>query len=156
MSTREMASHMGLVAHVAAVAITATNTPSAGVDTRGYDAVTFLINVGIVTNIGNSPQPTWAFHVEESDAASSGFAAITDSERIAITGAKSPVTTPNSSTGVFLTIDAAAEDATVYHVGVITSKRYVRVVATAANSPGSTPYAVSAILTAASVTPVIN
>lgn len=156
MSTRDMACGKKVVTHVAAVAITATNTPSTGVDTKGFDAATFLISVGVVANIANSPQPSWTFKVEESDSASTSFDAITDSDRILVTGSKSPVVAPNSSTGVFLTIDAAAEDATTYHVGVISQKRYLRVVATAANTPGSTPYSVVCVLEKAALVPVSN
>jgi hypothetical protein len=57
---------------------------------------------------------------------------------------------------VFLTIDNAAEDAAVYAVGLITSKRYVRVVATAVNTPGSTPYAVTMILGNANILPTTH
>ncbi len=155
-ATRDNASGKKVVTHVAAQAITATNTPSTGVDTQGYDSVSFLISVGTVSNIANSPQPTWTFKVEESDTSNASFVAVTDASRILIAGAKSPVTTPDGTTGVFLTIDDAAEDATTYHVGVVTSKRYVRVVATAANTPGSTPYSVVAVLEGASVQPVSN
>lgn len=156
MATRDMASGKKIVTHVAAQAITATNTPATGVDTLGYDACTFIIAVGTVTNIADSPQPSWTFHVEESDSASANFTAITDAERILVHGALSPAGAPDSSTGVFLTIDSAAEDAATYHVGVISAKRYLRVVATAANSPGSTPYAVVAVLERAGMTPVLN
>lgn len=156
MATRDMAAGKKVVTHVAAQAITGTNTPSTGVDTQGFDALTFLISVGTVTNIANSPQPTWTFKAEESDTSNANFEAITDSERILTAGAKAPVTAPNSSTGVFLTIDHADEDATTYHVGVVTSKRYVRIVATAANTPGSTPYSVVAVLEAAALKPVSN
>lgn len=156
MATRDMASAKKVVTHVAAQAITATNTPSTGVDTQGFDAATFLISVGTVTNIGNSPQPTWAVKVQESDSESADFADITDSDRILVNGAQSPAGAPDSSTGVFLTIDAAAEDATTYHVGVISAKRYLRVVSTAANTPGSTPYSVVAVLEKADLTPVVN
>lgn len=155
-TTRDNASAKKVVTHVAAQAITATNTPAAGVDTQGFDSVSFLISVGTVTNIANSPQPSWKFHIEESDAEGSGFAAILDASRILVGGSKSPVTEPDPASGVFLTVDNAAEDATTYHVGVITSNRYVRVVATAANTPGSTPYSVVAVLEGASVQPVIN
>ena len=155
-ASRDNASGKKVVTHVAAQAITATNTPSTGVDTLGFDSIAFLISVGTVTNIANSPQPTWTFKVEESDTSNASFVAITDSGRVNIAGAKSPVTTPDASTGVFLTIDDAAEDATTYHVGVISSKRYLRVVATAANTPGSTPYSVVAVLENASLEPVAN
>jgi len=151
-----MAAYKKVVTHVAPVAITATNTPAAGVDTQGFDAATAIIGVGVVANIANSPQPSWAFHAEESDSSGSGFTAITDSAQIAIAASASPVAAPDSSTGVFLTIDAAAEDATNYHVGIVSSKRYLRIVATAANTPGSTPYSVVMVLEAASSTPVSN
>lgn len=156
MATREMASGKKVLTHVAAQAITATNTPTNGVDTKGFDACTFLISVGTVANIANSPQPSWAFKVQESDTVNASFVDITDSKRIAVSGIQSPGGAPDSSTGVFLTIDAAAEDATAYHVGVISDKRYLRVVATAANTPGSTPYSVVAVLEAASLEPVSN
>lgn len=156
MATRDCASGKKVVTHVAAQAITATNTPASGVDTKGFDAATFLISVGTVTNIANSPQPSWAFHIEESDSESSDFSAITDSDRILVNGAKSPATDANSSTGVFLTVDGADEDAATYHVGVVSSKRYLRVVATAANTPGSTPYSVVAVLEKADLEPVSN
>lgn len=156
MSTRDQASGKQVVQHISAAAYTATQTPSNGVDTDGFDAVTHMISVGVVSNIANSPQPSWAFHVEESDSVSSDFTAITDSDRILVNGIKSPGTTPNASTGVFLTIDAAAEDDNVYHVGVISGKRYQRVVATAANTPGSTPISVVTVLEKAALTPVSN
>ena len=57
-ATRDNASGKKVVTHVAAQAITGTNTPSTGVDTQGYDSVSFLISVGTVTNIANSPPAT--------------------------------------------------------------------------------------------------
>lgn len=118
---------------------TATVTPSSGVDLRDFvDGVDVFIHVGAVTNIANSPQPSWTFHFEESDSESSGFTAVTSSDDVDIEGSLAPVTTPDSATGVFLTIDAASEDDNTYRVGYLGSKRYLRVVATAANTPGST------------------
>ena len=145
-TSRDNASCKKVLTHVAAQAITATNTPAAGVDTTGFNQATFLISVGTITNIANSPQPAWTFKVQESDTVSSGYADIVDSRRILVAGIQSPGGAPDSGTGVFLTIDAAAEDATTYHVGVITEKQYARVVATAANTPGSTPYSVVCVL----------
>jgi hypothetical protein len=153
MELRDLNSNYKPVAHVVAQAITATNTPSSGVDRSGFGAVEFLINVGTMTNVANSPQPTWAFHLEHSDSASSNFSAVTDANDVLIGSSKSPVTTPNASTGVFLTIDDAAEDAAVYSVGYVGTKRYVRLVATAANTPGSTPYAVTALLAKPAIAP---
>lgn len=154
MATRDFATRKKVVTHVAAQAITATNTPANGVDLKGYDAATFIISVGTVTNIANSPQPSWAFKVQESDDDST-YTDVTDSTLLVTSGAQSPATSPDSSTGVFLTIDAATEDATSYHVGYVGACRYARVVATAANTPGSTPYSVVAVLEAGA-TPVAN
>ncbi len=145
MTTRDLHSNVKVVQHVAAQAITATNTPSNGVDLKGFESAEFLISVGAVTNIANSPQPTWAFKLQDSDDDST-FADVTNSDYVLVGSAASPVAAPDSSTGVFLTIDDAAEDAATYRVGYVGPKRYVRVVATAANTPGSTPYAVVAVL----------
>lgn len=153
MPARELHSNIKAVQHVAAQAITTTNTPSTGVDLLGFDSVEFLISIGTVTNIANSPQPTWSFKLQESDTSNADFTDVTDSSIVSVGSASSPATTPDSSTGVFLTIDDAAEDATVYRVGYRGTKRYVRVVATAANTPGSTPYSVVAILGHPSLAP---
>jgi len=151
-----MASGKKVVSHLAAAVYTATQTPSNGVDTQGFDAATFVIDVGTITNVANSPQPSWTFKAQESDSQSASFTDITDSNRVLVNGIKSPGGAPDSSSGVFLTVDAAAEDANVYHVGVISNKRYLRVVATAANTPGNTPLAIDCILENAALTPVSN
>ncbi len=138
MGIHSLHQNIEFVQHISG-AKTATVTPSSGVDLRDFvGGVAISIHVGAVTNIANSPQPTWTFHLEESDSASSGFTAVTNSDDVDIEGSRSPVTTPDSSTGVFLTIDDAAEDDLTYRVGYLGTKRYIRVVATAANSPGST------------------
>ena len=146
MATREIHSHIKAVQHLAAAAYTTTQTPSNGVDLRGFEAADFLIAIGTVTNIANSPQPSWAFKLQDSDSQSSGFADVTDSDYVLVGSAASPVAAPNSSTGVFLTVDAASEDAATYRVGYAGAKRYVRVVATAATTPGSTPMSITALL----------
>lgn len=155
MTTRDLHSNIKVVQHVAAQAITTTNTPSNGVDLKGFESAEFLIAIGTVTNIANSPQPSWAFKLQDSDD-DSDFSDVTDSNVVLVGSAKSPVAAPNSSTGVFLTVDAAAEDAQTYRVGYVGAKRYVRVVATAANTPGSTPYAVVAVLSNAHQTPTAD
>ena len=156
MTSRDLVSNIKPVSHVVNAAITATNTPTNGVDTQGFESLVALINIGAVTNIANSPQPSWSFKFQESDTVNSGFVDVTDTLRVLTGSSASPVTTVNTSTGVFLTIDSAAEDAAVYAVGLITSKRYVRVVATAANTPGSTPYTVTMILGNASILPTTH
>lgn len=150
---RDQHSNIKSVDHIPAAAFTATQTPANGVDLKGFDAAEFLISVGVVTNIANSPQPSWAFKLQESDSQASGFTDVVTAADVLVGSAKSPVTAPDSSTGVFLTVDAAAEDATLYRVGYVGAKRYVRVVATAANTPGSTPLSVIAVLGKPSLAP---
>ncbi|MFH1806834.1 MAG: hypothetical protein ABID63_18290 [Pseudomonadota bacterium] len=145
MIRRDLHSNIKAVSHYVG-APTATVTPSNGIDLAGFSSSEFLIHVGTVTNIANSPQPSWAFKLQESDSVSSDFTDVTNANDVLVGSAKSPVAAPNASTGVFLTIDAAAEDDQLYRVGYIGTKRYVRVVATAANTPGATPIAISAIL----------
>jgi hypothetical protein len=148
-----MHSHIKAVTHVAAQVISSTNTPASGVDNRGFDSQEFLISIGTIANVANSPQPSWAFKLQHSDSASSDFEDVTDADYVLTGSASSPVTAPNSSTGVFLTVDAAAEDAKTYRVGYVGPKRYSRVVATAANTPGNTPYSVVCLLGNAGLRP---
>ena len=135
---RSLHQNIERVAHISG-AKTATVTPARGVDLRDFaGGVDALIYVGAVANIASSPQPSWTFHFEESDSDTSGFTAVTNADDVDIEGSLSPVAAPNASTGVFLTVDAAAKDDKIYRVGYLGSKRYLRVVATAANTPGST------------------
>lgn len=145
MIRRDLHSNVKAVSHIIGT-LTATETPANGVDLAGFGSSEFIIHVGEVTNIANSPQPSWAFKLQESDSQSSGFTDVTNADDVLVGSAKSPVTAPDSSTGVFLTVDAAAEDDQVYRVGYIGTKRYARVVATAANTPGATPISVVAML----------
>lgn len=153
---RDLHSNIKVVQHVAAAAITTTNTPSSGIDRAGFSKLEFLIAVGVVTNIANSPQPSWTFKLQESDEASANFTDVVTAGDVLVGSAKSPTTTPNASTGVFLTIDNGSEDAQVYRIGYIGNKRYVRVVATAANTPGSTPYCVIAVLGNPAIAPTAD
>ncbi len=146
MTTRDLVTSIKPVQHLAAAAYTATQTPSNGVDTLGFESLVAFISVGVITNIANSPKPIWAFKFQESDAVNSGFTDVVSSDRVLVGSSKTPVTAPDASTGVFLNVDAAAEDETVYAVGLITTKRYVRVVATASNTPGSTPLNIVIVL----------
>lgn len=141
------------VSHIIAGAATSTQTPSSGVDTKGFEEVTVLIAIGTITDIANSPYGHWTFKLQESDSESADFSDITDSNQVLIDSSKSPVTAPDSSTGVFLTVNAASEDDTVYSVGVLSTKRYIRCVATAVDTPGATPIAVTVLLSDAAQLP---
>lgn len=143
---RDLHSNIKVVQHLVAAAYTTTQTPSNGVDLAGFGAAEFLIDIGVITNVANSPQPSWAFKLQESDSQSTGFTDVVTAGDALVGSAASPVAAPDASTGVFLTVDDAAEDAAVYRVGYIGNKRYVRVVATAANTPGGTPLCIVAVL----------
>lgn len=151
MTTRDLHSNIEMKQLLAAALQTATGN-SSSVDTQGADSVEFLISVGTVTNIANSPQPSWTFKLQDSDD-DSIFVDVTNDDLVLVGSALSPVAAPNSSTGVFLTIDAAAEDAKTYRVGYVGGKRYVRVVRTAANTPGNTPMSILALLGHLDLTP---
>lgn len=150
---RDLHSNIKAVQHLAAAAYTTTQTPSNGVDLKGFDSVEFLIAVGVITNIAQSPTPSWAFKLQESDSESSGFTDVTDANSVVYGSAASPAGAPDSSTGVFLTVDAAAEDAATYRIGYRGNKRYARVVSTAANTPGSTPISITALLGHPAISP---
>ena len=117
--------------------LTATETPSNGIDLKGFGSCLIQCAIGAVTNIANSPQPSWTFKLEESDDDSTYSAVTTDDVLLTYGNNDGAI-----SSGVFATIDYAAEDDTVYTIGYIGTKRYVRVVATAANTPGATPISV--------------
>jgi hypothetical protein len=118
--------------------LTATETPSSGVDLKGFSAATVICTVGAITNIANSPTPSWTLTLQESDSASTGFTAVDDDDALTTYGNNDGSLTA----GVFATIDAADEDDAIYTVGYIGTKRYIRVVATAADTPGATPISV--------------
>lgn len=156
MTQRDFHSDFKLVQHLAAAVYTSTQTPSNGIDTKGFGSLAFLIAIGTITNIAESPTPSWTFKVQESDSQSTGFSDITDASQILHGSADALVTDPNTSTGVLLTVDAAANDAASYRFGVLTQKRYARVVATAAETPGNTPLAILALLGHPSQTPAAD
>lgn len=143
MAERSMHASVKAVHHSTTTATT-TVTPAAGVDTKGFGSVEFLVSVGAITNIGNSPVPSWAFKLQESDASGSGFTDVT-SETVSGSSA-SPAGAPNSSSGVFVTVGDAAHDDGTYRIGYVGTKRYVRCVATAADTPGATPISMVALL----------
>lgn len=153
MIRRDLHSNVKAVLHLASAAYTTTQTPANGVDLQGFGSAEFLISIGTVTNIANSPQPSWAFKLQESDSVNSDFTDVVTSSDVLTGSAASPVAAPDSSSGVFLTVDDAAEDAAVYRVGYVGAKRYVRVVAAAANTPGSTPMTIIALLGNPSIAP---
>jgi hypothetical protein len=118
--------------------LTATETPSTGVDLKGFNSATIIAAIGTITNIANSPVPSWTLKLEESDSAATGFSAVAEADMLLDYGNNDGSVT----TGVWATIDAAAEDDKIYTCGYIGTKRYIRVIATAADTPGATPVTV--------------
>lgn len=118
---------------------TTTQTPASGVDVKALKSAEILVYIGAITNIANSPTPSWTFALQHSDTSNANFAAVEAADVVMEGGATL------GANGVFATVDAAAEDDAVYRVGYVGAKRYVRVVATAANTPGNTAIAVSVV-----------
>lgn len=137
MANRDLISNVKTVKQLAGTYST-TQTPSTGVDTRGFDSVLVQCAIGTMTNVGGSPNESWTFALQHSDTSNSDFANVSSDDVILDSGNNAG----SISSGVFATIDAASEDDAVYTVGYIGSKRYLRVVATAANTPGATAIAV--------------
>ena len=154
MPSHDLHSNIKREKHFACAAYTSTQTPSNGIDTKGFESCEFVIIIGTITNIAQSPTPSWAFKLQESDSQSSGFTDVTSAASVIYGSANSPAGAPDTSTGVFLLVDAAAEDDEVYRIGYRGSKRYVRCVATASEVPGSTPIAIIAELGHPSDAPV--
>lgn len=143
---RDLHSNIKVANHLECKAYTATQTPTNGIDRQGFESLDFLIGVGVITNANESPNTGWSFKLQESDSQTTGFTDVTDSNSVLVGSAKSPTTTPNSSTGVFLEVDGPSEDQKTYRIGYRGIKRYVRCIATAVNTPGSTPLNIDAVL----------
>lgn len=120
--------------------LSSTNDPD-GVDLQGFTSATVICSIGAITNVTNSPQPSWTLKLQESDSASSGFSDVDEDDMLVDYGNNDGSVT----SGVFATVDDAGEDDANYTVGYIGTKQYIRVVATAANTPGNTPIAVSVV-----------
>jgi hypothetical protein len=103
---RDLASNISVVSAVVPATLTATNT-SAAIDLQGFDAATLLINTGAIGGSGNfTPK------LQHSDT--------TTSEDFADVPAA----------GLIGTFPAALAGSTVYKVGYIGNKRYIRTVLT--------------------------
>lgn len=140
---RDLDSKIKVVKHILGT-VTTTQTPSAGVDLQGFDSAEVVVSIGTMTNVGGSPAESWTFALQESDSESSGFTAVSDDAVVLVGSGNNDGGVDGS--GIFATVDAAAEDDAVYRIGYIGGKRYIRVVATAANTPGATAISVNMIL----------
>jgi len=157
MSSREDVSKFKFVQQQNPSSVTATVTPAdaAGVDTAGYDSATFVVNVGSVVDLAASPlgDGSWTFRVQEAASdVNASYANITDATRIRL-GVGCDATL-NTSTGTFLTLDSAAHQNSVFAVGVISDKQFLRLIATAVTTPGASLLSWSCVL-GRGATPVI-
>lgn len=134
---RDTISHVKNELHFAET-LSATKDDATGVDLQGFSACNVICAVGEITNISNSPTPSWTLKLQESDSSSSDFSDVDGDDILLEYGNNDGSVT----SGVFATIDAAADDDAVYTVGYIGTKRYIRVVATADDTPGDTPISV--------------
>jgi hypothetical protein len=117
MAKTDMANNIAPVIHFKFAEKTATVTPANGVDLQGYEACTFIITTGTITN------GTWTVTFQESDEESANFVTIdptADDYNGQLVG-----TVPGPFTNV-----ANAYDDKIYKVGYVGSKQYVRCVVT--------------------------
>lgn len=104
----DLKNNISLVQALAPVVCTADKTAT-GIDLAGFKTAVVVLNMGVITD------GTWALEVQESDAASSGFAAVAAADLIG-----------TEPTG--LTTGAGSGGSTVYTIGYKGSKRYIRTV----------------------------
>lgn len=133
----------------AAVALTA-DAQSTAVDMRGYNAVAFVVNVGI-EGVTLSGSVKFDFRIQDSSD-NSTFAAAANAD--VLDGSGNAGTTVNSITGTFATADANAEIPAQF-IGIYTgTARYVRVSVDATGTMATgTPIAITAIRAKADTLP---
>ncbi len=99
--------------------------PVNGFDTRGFGYVELTALCG-VSGDTLSGALSYAVKLEESDTDVDGnYVAITDATRV-VTGLTPARTTAPAAAGVIATVDDPSEDPAHFRIGVIPSKRYVR------------------------------
>lgn len=108
MASKDLFSNFGQTVAVVPAVLTATNT-SAGIDLAGFESAAVLINTGAIAGSG-----VFNVTLEESDASGSGFAAVAASK---IQG----------------TLPTPLAASTVYKIGYLGAKRYIRTVMTLAS-----------------------
>lgn len=101
-----------------------TDQTGTGIDRQGFEAVEHVVDLG-ESNDTLSGSVYYDFILEESDDDST-YTAVTASASALVGSAASAVSAPDSS-GIFATVDAAAEDNLILRIGYIGGKRYSRV-----------------------------
>ncbi|NOV21662.1 hypothetical protein E5S70_37840 [Ensifer adhaerens] len=108
MASKDLYSNISQAVAVVPAVLTATNT-SAGIDLAGFESAAVLINTGAIAGAG-----VFNVTLEESDASGSGFTAVPASK---IQG----------------TLPTPLAASTVYKLGYLGDKRYIRTVLTLAS-----------------------
>jgi hypothetical protein len=149
----DLHNNIKVVKAIAPRLLTSTDVNSADVDAQGFEAVEHIVSVGVV---GGSDTLSGSLKLdlilEHADADSSGavagtYAAVTDSALVlggTVTG-----------TGIFATIDSNAKDDAVYQIGYRGPKRFTRVKADVTGTHTGTPVSAIAVLSDASLMPVV-
>lgn len=135
-----------------ATAVYTSDQNGAGVDRQGFESVEHLIQVGVSGDTLSGSKKI-DFIIEESDDDAT-YTAVTSASDVLVDSAIAAVSAPDGS-GIFLTIDDAAEDDVLARIGYVGGKRYSRVVAdfTGTHSNGI-PLAMLAVLGHAEQAPV--
>lgn len=140
---RDAASNM-LVKRVLSPASVSDNTAQVGqiIDRQGYDALTYLINIGSVADA----DATFTVLLEESDASDmTGAAAVADADMISQTSGTAPETAAGFQYD---------DDNEVRKLGYRGSKRYTRLTITPANNASAAVLSALAVLSKPRIAPV--
>src|SRR3990167_11289617 len=113
MTHRSMTARMSALPHLIGTFST-TQTPANGVDVKGLRCAEVCVYVGTITNVDASPGGAgWTFTLQDSDAVSSGFAAVDDTD-VVIEDDGDAI-----ASGVFASPDESDEDDKVFHIGYV-------------------------------------
>jgi hypothetical protein len=117
-----------------------TEAKSAGVDASTYDTLEFICHVGVITNIGNSPVPSWSLRLQHSDVDSDGAYVACEDADVRVPGGAAL-----GANGQFALVNTASLDDATYRAGYRGGKKFARLVATPADTPGNTPIVAQAV-----------
>ncbi len=151
---------------ISGLSIVTTNIPAAksgngttetgdAVDGRGFEEIVHIVQLGAE---GDTLTGSLLLELilQESDSSGSGYTVVTDANSVNInTNSYDGVVTEPDSSGIFATIDAAAEADKVYAIGYRGKKRYSRVLsAKTGNHSTGTVAAMLALRKRSAVSPV--
>lgn len=149
MSRRDLHNNIQAKLLLAPDQITA-DTQSAWFDMTGYLGVEIIVCMGDAANsLAESPATGWDIEIEHADADTDGTvdtssAADVSESAYLLVGANSLVAAPDSN-GKVADIRADTEEDTLYRVGYVGPKPFVRVNLNAQGTPGATDFVVLAL-----------